>query len=294
MTWLGRVVAAGIVLAALAFLPRSAIGPARTADSNGVPNFDHVAVIIMENKAYDEARTPRYTSSLIARGASFSNSYAITHPSQPNYLALWSGSTMGVAGNSCPPQGSPYTTENLGHACETAGLTWAAYAEDLPQVGSSICKAGLYARKHAPWTNWSNVNHANERPLADLDSAEANGNLPNLVFVVPNQCNDTHNAGCTPADGDRWLASHLPGLLDAVGPRGLVILTWDEADLSPTNQILTVFAGPPVKCGFVSSRYVSHYAILRTITDGLRLPAFGAAAADSAITDVWAMTEKLD
>jgi acid phosphatase len=283
-------VAIALVLVTLAFLARPVIDPARSTSGKGIPHLDHVAVIIMENKSYDEARTPPYTASLIARGTSFSNSYAVAHPSQPNYLALWSGSTMGVVSDACPAPGSPFTSDNLGYACEGAGLTWAAYAEDLPAAGSAVCKSGLYVRKHAPWTNWSNIDHANERPFPDLDSAIAGGTLPNLVFIVPNQCNDTHNAGCTAADGDRWLAAHVPALLDAVGRRGLVVLTWDEADLSPTNQILTVFAGAPVKRGFVSSRNVSHYTVLRTITIALGLPAFGAGAVDSAITDAWVPT----
>jgi len=280
-------IALALILVGLVLLARPAIDPSRSTGSTGVPKLDHVAIILMENKSYDEARTPPYTASLIAAGTSFSQSCAIAHPSQPNYLALWSGSTMGVSNDACPAPGSPFTSENLGHACEAAGLTWAAYAEDLPAAGSPVCKAGLYARKHAPWTNWSNLDHVNERPFADLDSAEARGTLPNLVFIVPNQRDDTHDAGSTPALGDRWLAAHVPALLQAVGPRGLVILTWDEADLSPTNQILTVFAGSPVKRGYLSARSVSHYSVLRTITAALGLPAFGAAAVDSAITDAW-------
>ena len=288
MTRTRLLIALALILIGLVLLARPAIEPARSTHSIGVPKLDHVAIILMENKSYDEARTPTYTASLIAGGTSFARSYAVAHPSQPNYLALWSGSTMGVASDQCPAPGSPFTSENLGHACEAAGLTWAAYAEDLPAPGSGICKSGLYVRKHAPWANWSNLDHAYERPFTDLDSAIAKNSLPNLIFIVPNQWNDTHDPGTNPALGDRWLAAHVPALLRAVGPRGLVILTWDETDISPTNQILTVFAGTPVKRGFVSSRYVTHYSVLRTITAALGLPAFGAAAVDSAITDAWA------
>src|ERR1041384_3798127 len=55
--------------------------------ANRVPLLDHVIVIVMENKSYDEVRTAPYTASLVASGTSFSNSFAVTHPSQPNYLA---------------------------------------------------------------------------------------------------------------------------------------------------------------------------------------------------------------
>src|SRR5262249_29599469 len=52
------------------------------------PHHDHVVVVVMENKSYDEARGQPYTSSLLAAGATLTNSIAVTHPSQPNYFAL--------------------------------------------------------------------------------------------------------------------------------------------------------------------------------------------------------------
>src|SRR5438093_1604349 len=83
--------------------------------------LDHVIVVVMENKSYHQASTAPYTASLFARGSVMTESYAITHPSQPNYLALWAGGTLGVTSNSCPAPGSPFVAENLGHACEAAG-----------------------------------------------------------------------------------------------------------------------------------------------------------------------------
>src|SRR5436189_6192024 len=120
------------------------------------------------------------------------DSYAITHPSQPNYLALWAGGTLGVTSNTCPAPGSPFVAENLGHACEAAGRTWRSYSESLPAAGSTVCKvdSGLYTRKHCPWTNFSNLNHRNERPYSDFSVDLARGTLPDLAFVVPNNCDN--------------------------------------------------------------------------------------------------------
>jgi len=261
------------------------------AHAAGVPSLDHIIVVVMENKNYDQVRTAPYIARLVASGSSFSNYHAITHPSQPNYIALWSGSTQGVADDACPAPGSPFTGENLGHACEAAGLTWRAYAEDLPAVGSSDCRAdgGQYARKHDPWTDFANVNHQNERPYADLAADIAGGRLPALTFVIPNMCNDMHS--CPVEKGDAWLSNNLPAMLRAVGPRGIVVLTWDEADDGPTNQILTVINGTPLKHGYVSSRAVTHYTLLRTICDALNLPVFGAARSEAPITDIWTGAE---
>src|SRR5437879_4998290 len=65
-----------------------------------VPMPDHVVIVIEENHLFSEiigntAQAP-YINSLAQQGASMSNHSGITHPSQPNYLALFSGSTQGV------------------------------------------------------------------------------------------------------------------------------------------------------------------------------------------------------
>jgi len=242
-------------------------GGAARAGATPVPHLDHVVVVVMENKSYDEVRSQPYTASLIAQGASFPASFAVTHPSQPNYFALWAGSTLGVSNDNCPPAGAPFAAENLGHACEAAGLTWRAYSEDLPFAGATGCSyngstsTGLYTRKHDPWTWCSNLDHSRERPYADLAADLAAGTLPNLAFVVPNNCDNTHNSSssaCSITHGDDWLHGALPQILAALGPHGLLILTWDEDDSSANNHILTVFAGAPVIPGAVSGTSINH------------------------------------
>jgi acid phosphatase len=276
-----------IALAALLAASPIAAAPSREA---GVPPLDHIIVVIMENRSYDQTRHATYTASLIASGSSFSASTAVAHPSLPNYLALWSGSTQRVTDDACPPTGAPYAAENLGHACEAAGLQWRAYSEDLHAPGSAACTAHgtLYTRKHDPWTDFSNLDHSHERAYPDLAAAIAGDSLPNLAFVIPNNCHNTHDGGpCDVAVGDQWLAANLPAMIAAAGPRGIVILTWDEDDFTVANHILTVFSGPPVKRGYVSARPITHYTVLRTICDGLGLPAFGAAKKEAPITDIW-------
>src|SRR5436309_14754569 len=159
--------------------------PARRTEARPVPHLDHIIVVVMENKDYNTALTGIYTQILVANGSSFSSSYAITHPSQPNYLALWAGSTLGVTNDACPPAGSPYGVENLGHACEAAGLTWRAYSETMPSVGYPGCTydGTLYTRKHDPWTDFNNLNHLNERPFGDFQNDIGALTLPNLAFV---------------------------------------------------------------------------------------------------------------
>lgn len=252
------------------------------------PHLDHIVVIILENRSDDQVRTLPTIASLIASGSVFTQSYAVSHPSLPNYLALWSGSTLGVTSNTCPPPGSPFTAENLGHACEAAGVTWRAYSENLPAAGSSVCSAdgSLYTRKHAPWTDFANLDHANERPYSDLALDIATGNLPNLAFVVPNNCNNSHD--CSPSRSDSWLASQVPPLLAALGPNGVLVITYDEDDGKADNHILTLLVGAPVRAGYEVAERIDHYGILRLLCDGLGLAPFGAAADQAPVLQVWA------
>lgn len=265
--------------------------PARAA----APHHDRVVVVVMENKSYDEVRTLPYTASLLAQGATLTNSFAVTHPSQPNYFALWGGNTL-VTNDNCPASGSPYFIENLGQMCETHALTWRAYSENLAVAGSTACSydgsvsTGLYTRKHDPWTYYQNVNHANERPYSDLAADIAGGTLPNLVFIIPNNCHNTHNsttAGCGLADGDAWLAANLPAVIAALGPNGLLVLTWDEDDSSAGNHVLTVLVGPLVIPGAQSAQVVNHYTIVRMICEALGFPTFQRATAEASIVNVW-------
>src|SRR5262249_43879011 len=221
------------------------------AAATAVPRLDHVIVVVMENRGYDEVRTLPYVAALITKSTSFSQSFAVAHPSEPNYLALWAASTFGVIDDACPPGGSPYAAANLGSSCEAAGLTWKSDCANLPSVGSTVCISpdNLYMRNNHPAPDFSNLTQPHECPYDQLAVDVAAGNLPNLSFVVPNMCNDMHD--CLPSTGDTWLSQNVPAMIAAVGPQGLVVLTWDEDDQLSGNHILTVFAGPPVKSNYV-------------------------------------------
>ncbi len=112
----------------------------------------HVVVVIEENHGYSQvigsSQAP-YINTLASDGALFTNSHAITHPSQPNYLAFFSGSTQGIIDDSCP---HTFSAANLGSELIAAKKTFTGYSEGLPSIGSEVCVSGEYVRKHAPWT----------------------------------------------------------------------------------------------------------------------------------------------
>ena len=249
-----------------------------------VPQPRHIVIVIMENSSYSgilgSAADP-FIHQLARRGALFTRSFAITHPSEPNYLALFSGSTQGVSDDSCPHS---FTTPNLAADLIAAGKTVAGYAESLPAVGSPACTAGEYARKHAPWTDFSNIPRSVGKPFSSFPGSSF-ARLPTVSFVVPNLCHDMHD--CSVATGDSWLRAHLARYAAwALTHDSLLILTWDENDGSQGNQIATIFVGQNIRPGMYPER-ITHYSVLRTIEDAYRLRHDGHAAAARPITDIW-------
>jgi phosphatidylinositol-3-phosphatase len=237
-----------------------------------LPRPDHIVLVIEENHSYnqiiDSSDAP-YINSLAAQGAVFTQSFGVTYPSQPNYLALFSGSTQGITDNSCP---HTFTTHNIGHALLAAGLTFAGYSEGLPSVGSLICGVGLYVRKHNPWVNRQD-SAANGLPAtANLPMTNFPADyskLPTVSVIVPNQINDMHNGKGPEAirTGDRWLQEHLDAYVQwAQRHNSLLIVTWDEDHMKENNRIVTLFVGPMVQAGRYG-QWITHYNVLRTIED---------------------------
>jgi Phosphoesterase family len=149
----------------------------------------------------------------------------------------------------------------------------------------SVCSQGQYARKHAPWTNFSNVPGSVSQPFTSWPAGDFAG-LPTVSFVIPNLCNDMHD--CDVAAGDAWLRAHISAYADwAMSHDSLLILTWDENDDSPGNQITTIMAGQLVKAGRYAEP-ITHYNVLATIETAYALPRSGQAATAQPITGIWA------
>ena len=126
----------------------------------------------MENHSYADIignTAAPFINDLARRGALFTRSYAITHPSEPNYLALFSGSTQGIADDGCPYR---FTAPNLAAGLIKAGKSFAGYAEDLPGAGSPVCSVGEYARKHVPWADFSNVPGSVSLPFTSFPATD--------------------------------------------------------------------------------------------------------------------------
>ena len=244
----------------------------------------HTVIVMMENLSYGEVignPSAPFLNGLAKRGALFTNSHAVAHPSEPNYLALFSGSTHGITDDSCPLR---FTGPNLASELIAAGDTFAGYSEGLPSTGSPVCSLGEYARKHVPWVNFTTVPRSASRPFSAFPAGDY-ARLPTVSFVIPDLCHDMHD--CPVATGDAWARAHIgPYAAWAMTHHSLLIVDWDENDGSPGNQIPTIFAGQMVAPGRYG-RAITHYGVLRTIEKLYRLPPLGQARTAHPIADVW-------
>ena len=269
-----RLVCATAVVCALA------IGaPAPAATAQVLPAPAHIVIVIEENKPDSSV-----INALANSGANMTQSFAETHPSEPNYLALFAGNTFGLTSDACPVNAG--AAPNLASELLVAGYSFAGSSEDLPAVGSTACSAGKYARKHAPWANFTNVPAANSLPFSAFNNRSDYASLPTVSFVIPNLDNDMHDG--TIAQADTWLYNNLSHYANwAVGNNSLLIITFDEDDGGSENQIPTIIYGGHVKPGSYSET-ISHYNVSSTIEEMYGLPKTGLAANAPAITDIWA------
>jgi phosphatidylinositol-3-phosphatase len=266
---------------------------------------DHIVVVIEENHGYNDiigSPYAPYINQLAKGSALFTDAHGVTHPSQPNYLAIFSGSTQGIPDDRCLKNVTPFTTPNLGAALISKGYTFTGYAQSMPEAGylecdslmDSITGGPVYARKHVPWVDWqgmgtNNIPYTLSQPMTAFPTDFTK--LPTVAFVIPDEDHDMHNIG-TPGDsaaikrGDDWLKDNLGAYADwAKTHHSLLIVTYDEDKFTTQNQIPTFIWGANVRPGKYSER-INHYNVLRTIQDFYDLPVTDTTHA-TPITNVW-------
>jgi acid phosphatase len=246
-----------------------ALGAVGIASAGAPPKYDHVVVVIMENHSFEqifEAPVAPYLQKLARNGALFERSHGVAHPSQPNYLALFSGSTHGVRDDGVHDIAAP----SLAGRLRAVGKTFTGYAE----AGSP--------RKHNPWESFADAKRAG-KSLAEFPRDYQR--LPAVSFVIPNLLNDMHDG--TIGQADTWLKAHLGSYANwSRKHNSLLIVTFDEDDYGIENRIFTVLYGAAIKPARYAER-IDHYTLLRTIEDIEGTAPLGTTVVRKAISSVW-------
>ena len=275
-----------VVLVAVALLgcraARAAVAP--------IPDFDHVIVVVFENKesgsVLGSPNAP--TFNLYGRRyARITQSYGVTHPSLPNYLALVSGSTWGITTNCVA---CSVNARSLADTIEASGRSWKTYAEGLPRPGFLGGSSGRYAKRHNPFAYFRPIAAKPERaqrlvPLRELATDLAANDLPDFALVVPDLCHSMHD--CPVSVGDGWLRRTVGPLLEL--PRTVIFITFDEGGTSVRGggHIATLAVGTAVRAGSRFRPVTNHHGLLRTIEQAWGLPKLGRSARARPITGIW-------
>jgi phosphatidylinositol-3-phosphatase len=271
--------------------------PPRSPNASDLPDFDHVYVIVMENREYGQivgSSAAPYLNSLISKFGLATDFYGETHPSQPNYIALTSGGLQGTTSDGTYNLAVP----NLFDQVEASGRTWRVFEQDYP---GGCFKGGLrsggvdgpgspgeYARKHNPAISYTSISGDPARcaritGLAGFDPAAAN-----FEFIAPNQVNDMHSSSTS--SGDSFLAAFVPTIIDSPAfANSVLFITWDEGTTSARGggHIATIVVSPGMTPGRRFQATVNHYSILRTIELAWGLPLLGEAANAPTLVFPW-------
>ena len=248
-----------------------------TPTATASPVFSRVYAIVMENKEYGQivgSDDAPYINSLIAQYGLATNYTGVMHPSEPNYLALFSGSTQGATNDGV------YNLDdaNLADQLEAKGKTWRVFAENVPtncftgEVGVNGADGiGFYARKHNPAISFTDISRAPARCANITDFTHFDPAAADYALIVPNLCHDMHD--CPVATGDSFLKSFVPRILNSrawhAARGGVLFITWDEGTTNAGGggRVPLIVISSRVPKGFQSSTAHNHYSLVRTIEE---------------------------
>jgi acid phosphatase len=261
-------------------IPRKAVPPF------AVVGVRRVVVVVLENGDFQDAARQPFMKYLAETGMVLNSYYGVAHPSQPNYVALISGSPEGAMTNS--DVRLPSKRKHLGNILPAG--SWRVYAEDYPALPDrcNLIKQGtgpdrLYVRRHVPFLSFADVQDGKCAEIVRLNTATDafgalrsdmdNQRMPAFSMIIPNLEHDGHQPSNL-KKASAWLTANLEPLLrNRQFTDGLVfILLFDEDDSrwGGSNRVYTVVWGDRVKNGASDDVY-DHEDLLATICALLRI-----------------------
>jgi hypothetical protein len=267
--------------------------PAAASPPRQFPHPTRVAVIVLENRSYEEvigSASAPYINGLARRGALATRYYAISHPSLPNYIALTGGSVFGIK-NDCSNCDAP--GPNVVGQLDRAGISWKAYFEEMDSNSRPGSITHEYNPHYNPFVYYETVrgtpkDRARIVGFDGLNSDLKGGRLPRFAWIAPGVLHDGHNS--TLAEADLYASQLVPKVLRALGPKGILYLTWDEGGPNDWRgvpgqkgggRVALIAAGGGARQHTRTAVPANHYALLRTIEANFQRRTLGQAGAKS-------------
>jgi len=282
-----------------------------SAQTASVSHYDHIFVIVEENHSFTDVIGNPAAPNLNALASTYgvaTNYFGVTHPSEPNYVALLGGSPFSVTSDDAyyvQRVAAPSLISELDHA----HISWKAYLQALPHPGyQGICypancngepdKDPLYVSKHNAIPNFTTslnaADWARQVPIGRLDHDLRTGNVPAFNWVIPDECHDQHGdppycidsgttGGSDPQDqrlvafGDRYLGQLVAQITGAgfwAKGNNAIDIVYDEGDDNAhgggrvANVVVTSHGPRHLK----APALYSHYSLLQTIQRNFGVP----------------------
>ncbi|KAH8989929.1 phosphoesterase family-domain-containing protein [Lactarius hatsudake] len=271
-------------------------------------SFDRFIQIWIENTDFESANSTAAFTDIAKQGIFLDQYYAITHPSEPNYMAAAGGDFWGLGDDNL--YHLPPNVSTIVDLLEAKNISWASYQENLPSDGfegfnftslnylnTSAPPYTFYVRKHNPTIFYDSVTSvpsrlARHRNFNDFAADVSASAIPQWLFVTPNMVNDGHDT--TPDFTGQWIDYWLAPLLNDTNfndNRTLILLTFDETETyTVNNHIFAVLLGgavPESARGTVDSTYYTHYSSLSTVEANWGLGSLGRGDTNKTLSNVY-------
>ena len=241
--------------------------------------------MIFENQAYVDVVNNSDFINFADKGLLLTQFYAKTHPSQPNYITILAGETMGVTDD----KNHDINANNIVDLLESKGVSWKSYNENYPGDCYTESTSGKYARKHTPFISFLNIQTDSKRCAQIVEAGQFNEdlsdpeNLPQFMFYTPNLDNDGHDTGLSTAG--KFLTSFFDSRLGNFTSNTLIIITWDEGEGTEydTNHIYTALVGSMIPNRSTDSANYSMASFTRLLEENWDLGTLGRGDAEANI-----------
>ncbi|GBE83474.1 phosphoesterase family-domain-containing protein [Sparassis latifolia] len=270
-------------------------------------SFDRIIQIWFENTDYETAITNPTFANLTSQGLLLTSYYAVTHPSEPNYIAAAGGDFFGNAADDF--RAIPSNISTIVDILEAKNISWSSYQESMPYDGcmsynytsydyvSGTGNYTYYVRKHNPLIIFDSVSNVSERALRirnfnDFANDINHGPLSQWTFITPNLVNDGHDTTITYMANwtEYWLLPLLrnPNFNDN---RTLIFVTFDETETyTINNRIYALALGGALPANLVNTTddaFYTHYSAISTVQANWDLQSLGRQDANKTVNNVF-------
>ncbi|PHH68045.1 hypothetical protein CDD82_888 [Ophiocordyceps australis] len=258
--------------------------------------FDRFVTIWFENQNFEKCTGDPNFGWIAQQGITLTNLFAVTHPSQPNYMASIAGDYFGM--NHDRFLRSPRNISTVLDLLDSKKISWSLYQEDMPFSGyegkhyvNQDYGANDYVRKHNPAIMHDSVTYSEQRlsqvknlsmtyPSSSMFHHDLhNDKLPQWMFITPNMSSDGHDTSVTTAG--EWCRRFVQPLLNDpyFMKNTMILITWDENETyARRNNIMGILVGdavPPELVGTSDNNFYNHYSSIATVSANWDLPTLG-------------------